>query len=185
MTDGHRTVLSPSVVREQFQDLALAAGWRLHAVVGEDGVPYEEIWSVDEDTSSVHYVEDDLLGVASVLTMGERAAELAEYVARHLPTLTREEVLVWAYAVEDAEERREALGYLAAIAPREPLDAFAAVLQSALDDPRPEVRRAALFVCAYLSWPTLVPLVEAVRDNDPDETTRADAARVLVAMNPA
>ena len=183
MASDHRTVLAPSVAREQFQDLALSAGWRPHAVADQEGAPYEEVWSVDDDTSSVHYVEDDLLGVASVRTMGDRAAELAEHVARHLPSLTRDEILVWAYVVEDAGERRRAIGYVAAIAPNEPLDAVAAVLESALDDPHPEVRDAALFACAHLSWPTLLPLVEAVRDNDPEESVRANAARVLEMMN--
>lgn len=183
MVSDHRTVLAPSVTREQFQDSALAAGWRPHAVVDQEGAPYEEVWSVDDDTSSVHYMEDDLLGVASVVTMGERAAELTEYLARHLPSLTRDEILVWAYAVEDAGERRQAIGYVAASAPNEPLDAVAAVLESALEDPHPQVRDAALFACAYLSWPTLVPLVEAVRDNDLDESVRANATHVLDVMN--
>jgi len=147
--------------------------------------PYEQIWGIDNGTSAVHYVEDDRLGVAVVVTMGERAAELAELVRRGLTALTPAEVLVWVYALGeegDPGERVRALGYLAAVAPDEPADGFVAVLEEALRDHRPEVRRAALYVCAYLSWAELVPLVEAVRDSDPDETVRTNASQVFDAI---
>ncbi|XVU28348.1 hypothetical protein ACQPZJ_15280 [Actinoplanes sp. CA-054009] len=184
MTTEQRTVLSPLVGREQFQDLALFTGWQLHTVVpADENRPYEEIWTSDGGTSSAHYVEDHLLGVASVVTRGHRAAELAEFVAQHLATLTPAEVLVWVYAVvDDPGQRVQALGYLAAVAPPEPVDAFVAVLEDALHAGQTEVRRAALYACVYLSWPELMPLVETVRDDDPDETTRLNATRVLEAI---
>jgi HEAT repeat protein len=177
-----RTVLAPAVGREQFQDLALLNEWRLYTIVNE---PYEQIWSIDDGSSAARYVEDDRIGVASVITMGERAAELAKLVRLGLTALTPEEVLVWVHVLGeegDPGERVRALGYLAAVAPDEPVDAFVAVLEETLRDHRPEVRRAALYVCVYLSWAELVPLVEAVRDNDPDEATRTNAARVCEAI---
>jgi hypothetical protein len=187
VTTEYRTVLAPGVSREQFQDLALSSEWQLHTVVEPTAErPYEEVWSIDGGTSSAHYVEDDRLGVAIVTTMGDRAAGLAELVRRGLSALTPAEVLVWAYAVGtegDPGERVRSLGYLAAVAPDEPADAFVAVLEDALRDPRAKVRRAALFTCLYLSWLELVPLVEAVRDGDPDETTRDNATRVLEAIH--
>ncbi|WP_406636490.1 HEAT repeat domain-containing protein [Amycolatopsis sp. WGS_07] len=191
MTSEQRTVLSPVVGREEFQDLALLSGWQLHTVVQPDeSRPYEEIWTADYGTSSAHYVEDYLLGVASVVTMGDRAAELAEFVAQNLSTLTQAEVLVWVYAVvDDPGQRVQALGYLAAVAPPQAADAFLAVLEDALHASQPEVRQAALYACVYLSWPEVVPLVEAVHNGDPDETTRFNAAQVLEAIrrhqNPA
>lgn len=183
MTREQRTVLAPDVGREQFEDLALLAGWRLYRVIERtDDTPYEQIWTIDNGTSSIHYVEDDLVGVTTVLTRGDREDELTELVTQRLSTLTPTEVLVWAYAVEDAAERVKAIGYLAALAPPQPEDAFVAVLETALQDSRAEVRRAALFACAYLSWPEVVPLVEAVRHGDPDEATRSNAAQVLEAI---
>jgi hypothetical protein len=187
MTEAYRTVLAPSAGREQFQELARSAGWQLHNVVQPtEAQPYEEIWSVDGGAGSAHYVEDDRIGVASVLTMGERAGELADLVRQGLSTVTPDEVLVWAYVVGESGDpggRVQALGYLAAVAPGEPSDAFVAVLEDALRDNRVEVRRAALYTCVYLSWLELVPLVESVREGDPDVTTRENAALVLAAIN--
>jgi len=186
VTSEYRTVLAPAVSREQFQEMALRNEWRVYTIVEPAADrPYEQIWSIDDGTSAAHYVEDDRLRVASVITMGERAAELAEMVRHGLTALTPAEVLVWVYALGeegDPGERVHALGYLAAVAPAEPSDGFVAVLEESLRDHRPEVRQAALYACVYLSWAELVPPVEAVRDNDPDETTRANAAQVLEAI---
>jgi hypothetical protein len=164
--------------------MAALAGWRPYRTVAQIGdARYEEIWTVGNGSDTVLYAEEDLLGVAWVTIKGERVVELAEIVTQQLSTLTPSEVLVWVYAVEDIGEKVKALYYLAASAPNQPDDAFLAVLENELRHDRTEVRQAAIYACTYMaSWPDVLPLIEAVRDGDPDETTRLYATRALNAI---
>jgi hypothetical protein len=183
MTNDHRVVLAPDVARVEFEDFAILSDWRLHLVTeaGDDN-PYEEIWTVGDGTSAVHYVEDGLLGASYVLTMGEDATSLAAEVGERLRTLTTDEAIAWAYVVEDPNERVRAIGYLAAAAPSEPTEMFVGALAKLLRDEYAEVRNAALFACARLCWPRLDPLLQEVRNQDPDQSVRENAGRTLDAI---
>jgi hypothetical protein len=52
-----------------------------------------------------------------------------------------------------------------------------------LADPEPLVRRVALLSATNTNWPEFVPLMEHIRDHDPDPDVREDAAAMVKARN--
>ncbi|WP_315098333.1 HEAT repeat domain-containing protein [uncultured Cellulomonas sp.] len=175
-----RVVLAPTTSRAAFHRLAGSRGWVLRGLVDPTAdEPYEEIWRAPG--GAVHYVEDDRLGVASVVVLGDDAEALAAEVTGGLDTLGTAEAMAWfAVAVTD-EQRRQAVSHVAATAERvDP--GVVSVLEEALTDPSPRVRRAALYAAAHLSWPEVLPAVAGMVSGDPDPDLRAWAGRAARAI---
>ncbi|HEY1345687.1 MAG TPA: hypothetical protein VGF54_11910 [Streptosporangiaceae bacterium] len=174
----HRIVLSPRVTRREFEDIAFGSGWRLHEVVeAAEEHPYEEIWSVDNGRSAVHYIEDGLLGLLYVIVLGEHVDELEASLRRALETVRPADALEWLDDAASAERRVQAAAYLAASAEHPAPDLIEA-FDRLMRDPVADVRRAAIFAATYPAWPELLPLVQNVARDDADAGVR-DAAQEI------
>ena len=114
--------------------------------------PYEEIWSLDNGHSAVHYIEDGLLGLLYVVVLGEHVDEVEASLRRALETVRPKDALEWLEDAASAERRVQAAAYLAASAERPALDLIEA-FDRLMRDPVADVRRAAIFAATYPAWP--------------------------------
>jgi hypothetical protein len=173
-----RIVLSPRVTRREFEDIAFGHGWRLHQVVDADEKhPYEEVWSVAQGASAVHYIEDGLLGLLYVIVMGEEVDELEASLRRALETVRAEDALGWLEDATWAGSRVQAAAYLAAAA-EQPTPDLIAAFDRLMHDPDADVRRAAIFAATYPEWPQLLAFVKNVARHDADDGVRAAAEEI-------
>lgn len=183
MIPARRIALAPSVTRRTFQDLAFDSRWRLHGVVEERGeVPYEEIWTVGDENTAAHYIEDKILAVPYVLVMGERIDEVAATLAERLETVTPEEAAASTREAPGKRERLRSIAYLAAAAPESAHPAVLKAFEELLADPDPEVRDHAILGSVYPLWPEIDGLLERVHEDDPEPHIREAAANALAAI---
>ncbi|MGW0436451.1 HEAT repeat domain-containing protein [Micromonospora sp. NPDC003197] len=174
-----RVVLGDAVTRVQFENLGFIAGWIPVQTVAADGThPYEQVWRAG--ASAVHYIEDDLLGVAYCVCLGPDEDSLGRHLSESLGAVTVSDVTGALSTINGIDARRHAIAFLAALGAQQAADSrIVDALTTALADPEREVRTAALFAVAYLSWPELDPALSRVAANDSDDGVRADAERTI------
>jgi HEAT repeat protein len=151
-------------------------GWEL--VMPDEGADWVTGWEVEPGTV-VRWHEDEETGVqwATVHGPGQTRAENA--IRAGMELLTPDS---YAAAVE-AESRPMARGHMlqaVATAAHGDFDERAyAVLDTALHDEDPFIRRYAILACARLGWPQLRSTIERIHADDPDPAVRAIADEVL------
>lgn len=178
-----RVVLGPSVSRDSFERFAAEHGWRLHRRIPRSvEAPYEVIWSIGADTTAAHYIEDDMLGIPYVLVMGEDEHGIARRLREGIDTVVGSYAARSSLEASSKEERIRAISYLAAAAPPRADSDLLRSFATLLTDRDSDIRRHAIFACAYPSWPELDPLLEHVWQTDQDPELRAAAGKALEAI---
>lgn len=179
----HRLALNRFVSREAFQRAATGRRWFLYTVVpSSDGVPYEEVWSIDGGDSAVHYIEDQYLGVPYLMVMGKDEDAIAADLAHDLGTVDANEAVRMVREAKDDAELMRGLEYLAASVPERADPAVVGAIAQALEHPDPDVRRLAIFASTYAAWPELDTLLARTAEVDPDPGVRDGARRALDAI---
>jgi hypothetical protein len=185
MTDyeaSARVLLRPEVTEEQVEDVSLDLGWVvLGSRVATDTTPYEQVWQDENAAVYVHFVWDDLLALAFLLLHGGDVPTVERKVRAALPTYTYDEVLTELRSATDGAQLTDSIFRLAVLRPAEDPEVIE-LLQRAAGSKDAAVRRCVVHGVSYLEWPALLTLIADLRENDPDQTVREDAALVLDAI---
>jgi hypothetical protein len=183
---SRRIVLAPSSTRADFHDSALEHGWQLERVVDAGAEnPYEEIWTLGDTRTAVHYIEDALINVPYLLVFGERVDDVAARVSEALETVTAEDAVRATRMARTRAERLRSIAYLAAAAPATVDPEVLAAFEELLADPDPTVRDSAIFGSVYAQWPEIGDLLEHVRAHDAEPPIRQAADDALAAIRRA
>jgi HEAT repeats len=179
-----RIALAPSATRAAFQDAALAHGWRLRRVVDPGPeTPYEEIWTLPDDGTAVHYIEDALIAVPYVLVMGERVGHVAAQISEALDVVSPAEAVRAVRESPTKPDRLRSIAYLAAASPQTADPDVLAAFEELLTDSDPEVRDAAIFGAVYTQWPEIDTLLQRAHETDPVPRIREAAGHALASIH--
>jgi hypothetical protein len=161
--------------------MARAQGWTLEQAGGPDAYqPYMSTWSVNDASSAVHYVEDDLLSNCYVVITGSRADHAAVIVERNLSTVRPADALARLERETTQQGRAQALSDLVIASCPDTVDArVLEALRRVLRDPLSGVRRTAIACCAYLTWHELDAVLEPIASHDPDGDVQQFASDTL------
>jgi hypothetical protein len=183
---SRRFVVKEHVPRDQISVAAWDNRWIwLEEYEADDDRPYEKVWTTLDHQSSIHYIEDFVIGVR-YLYVSNAQNDVIRQVISSIPVYTNDEVKQMAETAAgadgDAQGQIRAVYHLALTATRRSdayvLDAIA----SALSNPTPEVRQAAILAVGYVGWPEFRVPLESLRRDDPDVDVRSDAKAMLEAM---
>lgn len=191
--------LHAHVTRHDVEQMADELDWVLLESGGDDsGHRYESIWALAQDVEDsdeveqegeeptvvrtvIRYVEDATVPLSHLVVHGPEDAEVAEDIADVCDVWSLWDALdAW----RDARGRDEKLIALQATSlgavgtPQAGKHAMPLYRESAADTD-PEVRRAVVDAAEQLRWASLVEIVTALSDNDPDMEVRARARTVL------
>lgn len=167
------------VTIDDVDTLAWREDWSFQASIPRtQDNPYEVIFTA-EDGTSIHYIEDFLLGVNYLLLEGEEPGPLAEDIRKKLPTYSVDETK---RLVAQGKTRDELIGaiYLAAAATSPRFDeSLFKLFEIALESDDPDVRSAAILGMGYAAWPEFKALLRRIEATDPDSRVRGDARAML------
>jgi hypothetical protein len=156
--------------------------WNLKKVVkAEPGklIPNESIYVTQDGTTGIHCIDDPLVDMTYLVVRGPRADEVADAIRKSAAIIDRDAALRMMADARTARERMRAVACVALTSPESFDPETFELLRRAFQDPDSDVRKTAAWVAVYPAWPELRPLLETMRETDPNEELRADAARLL------
>jgi hypothetical protein len=170
-----RLALRDHVTADDVDRLAWREDWEIHGIIPRTGeTPHEVVFAVDEGTT-VHYVEDFVLGRNYLVVRGDRARVVVDRIQTKLATYSRAELIEAARGAKTANECIRAITLLAITSAddldEEVLHHFAEA--AACNDPR--VRRRAILGMGYVEWSEFAPILERLERGDPEPEVREDA----------
>ena len=144
---------------------------------------HEEIHLAPDHEAAVRYVYDHFVGIAVVRFEADDAARLGPWMARITPELeVFDRITLHDLARgEDVVEKSFGLRGLAATVHDHWLSAYLAV-ESALDDPRPDIRRIALLAMSRMGWKEFVPVLEQRLPVEEVEAVRTEIQTLLTGL---
>jgi hypothetical protein len=182
MSTQIRVPLKENVNINDVDTLAWREEWNIQASIPRTrDNPYEVIFTA-EDGTSIHYIEDFLLGVNYLLLEGEDPAPTAERILGKLPTYSIDEIQRLVERCRTRDEQIRAI-YLAAAATTPRFDAsLYRLFEITLASNNPEVRSAAILGMGYAAWPAFKALLQPIEATDPDARVREDARAMLESL---
>jgi hypothetical protein len=175
-----RLVLGRSPQDEGVEELASEQGWQRVEDVTEDG-GRQVLWAVGPGTS-LTYVEDPVSHNAYAVLVSEDKEtyeQVLDVIIDELMPWQRRALLSSIEQAEEALARARAVIRAGLGAPDHYDEDFFTRIRDAFGSPEKWVREAAVWATSYSPWPQYRPLLEAVKQSDPEEKLRSDAAAVL------
>ena len=174
-----RVVLRDEVSRDDIDDAMHECGWQLTNIMPPQAhQPGQIIFTTPAADGFFHLVEDGRLGLLYFVGSGEAAeaclTQAREQLSCYLPG-EHEQLLA---DPDQLERYRRGLALMVLTQPT--VDRTA--LERAFAHQDASVRAAALTALTYAPQPQLRPVVEAMRDDDPQAQLRTSAAQVLAAL---
>lgn len=152
-------------------------------VAPSESNPTELIWASRDGENRLHFVDDPVIVLKYLAFVGPDAPGLYEQAGAELPVFTMRDALARLASDESEEERLQTASLLGLLAPAEfDPEAFEA-LRVLLTAPSPAVRCRAIMAAAYPAWPQFRPLLESLREGDPEPEVRARADAALEAYD--
>jgi hypothetical protein len=177
-----RHIIKPPGAYEAFRALASRNGLQIINKVERDPqnpIALEEIFGDIDRTVGIHYIEDGLAEVPYIQIAGPRAEYFTQLITQALPFYSEEELFATWDTARSLEDKIDAILRLGVASDTQPSDPYLTRIRQALEDAAPEVRSAGLVAFSYNPWDEMKPLVEKIRDEDPDADAR-DRARIIL-----
>ena len=177
---GQRYVLRSHPGSAEAEQIAGRRGWRALGVSPADstrGTPPEVRWNI-EAGCDFSYAQDDVGGCGYVYVGGRHQDPVERYsreVAREPEVFSSEELLYMVRTAAQTSERGAALVRLGVAAPRYFDGSIFEAIAGGLRDPDPKIRGVALRACSYSPGGEYEPILDDLRQDDPDETIRERA----------
>jgi hypothetical protein len=160
--------------------------WTLRKVIKADperSIPHESTFVTKDKQTGIHCIDDPLVHMTYLVVRGLNVAGVTESIRQATDIIEGDAA---ASLMDDATtpaEKARAIACVALTAP-EFFDAETFErLRRGFHDPDPDVRKTAAWGTVYPAWQELRPLLEAMRDRDPVDELRADAARLLAGFD--
>lgn len=159
--------------------------WNLRRVIHADPekmIPKESIYVTQDKTTGIHAVTDPLVHMVYLVVRGPHANEVTKSICDSTSIIDQRAAIRMMEEAHTRQDRMRAVACVGVTAPEAFDRASFELLQSAFQDPDPEVRKVAAWVTVYAAWPELRSLLERMRDHDPSVELRDDATRLLTAF---
>ena len=141
--------------------------------------PYEIVFIKPGKKAYIHYIEDYMVKVKYIVARGEEADKVIEEAKNSLDCYSWQEILN-EYAISDNHKQKIQTIYIAGTAaPLEFSPEHKKFFDDSLQEEHPDVRIATIIAMGYMSWTEWIPVLEDLKNNDPDETVRDSAAGML------
>ncbi|MDQ2809089.1 MAG: HEAT repeat domain-containing protein [Chloroflexota bacterium] len=178
-----RAVIKESVPRSMVDQVAQREQWILQQETsGDEETPFEKTWVTSNRQTAIHYIEDPTTQVHYLYVNGANQEHILAILRSNLALYSLPELQQMIQNAQGTEARIDALYHLATAMP--PIfDAnFLPYFAAALADPNPDVRSAAIFACAFVTWVELRAPLEQIARHDQDAELRAAAQDMIDAL---
>ena len=174
-------VLYPHINRADFQKAAKDLGFVHHETRPGDGArtAYEEVWSLQDRTTAVNYLEDPIAGMNYLVLRGADLNTFETKFARQLQLFSTEETVELAAGAVNYNTQIEAIVRLAITFTDYDPDAYSVFEAYATQAPNPLLREAAVDAMGYQAWPEFRSLLEVIAAEDTAENVRRHAQEIL------
>ncbi|NET62239.1 MAG: hypothetical protein F6K47_40875, partial [Symploca sp. SIO2E6] len=168
-----RLILKNNVSVERVETLAWERDWYLHDFIPPtDEEVYEQIWLTQDENTSIHYVEDPLIGIRYLFIDGLNQVEICDKISSSLDIFRREEIFNMVHTAVSAEEYVRAIYHVGIIANHDYNMEIFEIFKLAFAHPETKVRNAAILATAYVGWREFEELLRDIIDCDPEEKVR-------------
>jgi hypothetical protein len=177
-----RHIIKPPGAYKEFRALARRNGWQIIDKIEKEPrspVALQEIFTDPDETVGIHYVEDGLAELPYIQVSGPRLDHFSRLIAESLPVYSEDEIFSTWDTASAMDDKIDAILRVGVVSEPEPSEPYLSRIRQAIEDPAPEVRAAGLVAFSYHPWDALKPLVEKIRDADPDDDAR-ERARVIL-----
>ncbi|MCG3041075.1 hypothetical protein ACLIYM_01630 [Streptomyces fenghuangensis] len=184
MKNSHiRLVPKESVSRAQVLRMAERACWEHYRTKdAPGGPPFEIIWVNSEQDAVVHWIEDALSQVDYFLVDGPGKSSLVKLIRSELDIHDKDSMVELAYEARGTPRAMRMLRLLGVFCSEGFDPDIFSIFDQALRDPEPIVRREALMSAANAGWGEFLPLMDEIRESDPDKAVREDAGAISDAL---
>jgi hypothetical protein len=178
-------VLGERFQPEQLEQLLVRHGWKRTASEstgeGERKIT-EQIWSNDDQTQAVHYIDDRTMRTRYLWVRGQEIMSIASLLVGHLHVHPSDELLSDVADAETTLELEQALLHLA-VGSRGPLDGDALeAFRHFAPDPRQSVRYTVIQSLLFTGWPQGHEILEEMKDREAVRDLREFASEAAQAV---
>lgn len=179
-----RLSLKNSVTPGNLSHLAWDLDWDIYDIIkGDETRPFEKIWLANSGQTTIHYLEDRLIGVRYLLLEGKAQPETASQIREAIAVYAEADITAMFDQARGPKSLIRALRQMgAASQPAIVIPAWCQRIEKAARHESPDVRYAAVLALAYTGWRTLRPLLEELAADDPDPDVQKTAAAALTAL---
>ncbi|MER6145732.1 HEAT repeat domain-containing protein [Streptomyces sparsogenes] len=177
---SERLVIKPGFTSDDVDFVSMQWGWILQRHRIPEGGAYVDTWVTLDRKTEIHQVDDQPIGTRYFTLRGPGTAEVARHIRQDCDLWLIDEALD-ALRTADTRDEKLRLVYAAALSASEQ-DAEERVVpefRNVMRDPDAGVRQSVVIATGYLPHPGLVELVRELRDRDPVEHVRRNAAILL------
>jgi hypothetical protein len=176
---AERLVIKPGFTSDDVDFVSMQRGWILQRSRIPEGAAYVDTWVTLDRKTEIHQVDDQPIGTRYFTLRGPGSGEVAQHI--------RQDCDIWPTdAALDELRRAEArddklrLVYAAALSASEQEgERVVQEFRNVVRDPDAGVRQAVVIATGYFPHPGLVELVGELRDSDPVDHVRRNAAILL------
>jgi hypothetical protein len=180
MATGIRIVFKPSVELGPIQTYAWRRNWNITGATREDESPTRFSWETIDGEAEIVYLEDPYIGINYALIKGNSVLSVSDDIRSALDCWSFAEAVSLAAGSADRDAKIRGIYVGALSASRNERDRLVSVFQQLTEDADPDVRHALLVGIGYVGADArLREIAEELRDNDPDDEVRRDAALLL------
>jgi hypothetical protein len=171
--------------REKFSLVAWQNDWEAYNVQKREGnSPYILTYVTPDEKSAINYVENYVLDIPHIVIRGEEQGKIAKILSASIDFYRVSELQEFIHSdpVDDEQLARAIYLFGVAAGRGESNTSYFSTLEFCLTHPVSNVRRAAMLSVGGIGWYEFKPILENIRDNDPDPELRSYANTTLEAL---
>jgi len=142
---------------------------------------YQEILANIDDTVQVQYIEDGLAELCYLQITGPRGERYSELFKERFSFFSADELFSNWDGAASVDDKIDAIVRLGVASYGQPPEPYMRRIRLAIEDSDPAVRDAGLVAFSYSPWEPMKPLVQKLRDADPDAGVQQRARFLLEA----
>ena len=182
-----RISLKKNVTIKDIHKLVWYSNWELYKIIpASEESPFERVWFTPDKQTSIHYIEDDIIGINYLVVDGNNQTKIISEILNSLDTFEKYEILDFLQKEINSEEEDEyinAVYHLGIIAtPDKYEQELFELFEKVFSHPNTEVRHAAIMATHYAGWFELKVPLEKIKNTDPDVNIREFANSALYAL---
>jgi hypothetical protein len=146
--------------------------------------PFSKAWMTEDEKTGITYIENHYIDVPYIIIRGENQEQISAVLSTVFEFYNIDELQAFIHSnLEDDTQLARAIQLFdIALGKSDFNENYFETYQFCLSHPVSNVRRATMFAVAGIGWPQFRPLLEHIRDNDPDSELRSYADITLKAM---